>query len=48
LVAPPGATDTHFHIFGPEERYPFLEDRRFTPPDASVSSYLHLHRTLGL
>jgi predicted TIM-barrel fold metal-dependent hydrolase len=48
LQAPPGATDTHFHIFGPEGRYPFLEDRRFTPPDASVSSYLHLHRTLSL
>ena len=48
LQAPPGATDTHFHTFGPVERYPFLEDRRFTPPDASVSSYLHLHRTLGL
>jgi predicted TIM-barrel fold metal-dependent hydrolase len=48
LQAPPGATDAHFHIFGPEERYPFLEDRRFTPPDASVSAYLHLHRTLGL
>jgi 2-pyrone-4,6-dicarboxylate lactonase len=38
LQAPAGATDTHFHIFGPEEHYPFLEDRRFTPPDASVSS----------
>lgn len=22
--------------------------RRFTPPDASVASYFHLHRTLGL
>jgi predicted TIM-barrel fold metal-dependent hydrolase len=46
--APPGATDTHFHIFGPEENYAFVLDRRFTPPDASVESYLHLHRTLGL
>ena len=46
--APPGATDTHFHIFGPEENYPFVLDRRFTPPDASVEPYLHLHRTLGL
>jgi hypothetical protein len=46
--APPGATDTHFHIFGREENYPFVLDRRFTPPDASVESYLHLHRTLGL
>ena len=46
--APPGATDTHFHIFGPEEKYPLVANRRFTPPDASVESYLHLHRTLGL
>ena len=46
--APPGVTDTHFHIFGPEEKYPLVADRRFTPPDASVESYLHLHRTLGL
>lgn len=48
LKAPPGATDTHFHIFGPEDRYPMVAERRFTPPDASVASYLHLHRTLGL
>lgn len=48
LQAPPGAIDTHFHIFGPEAHYPFVPVRRFTPPDASVASYLHLHRTLGL
>ena len=45
---PLGATDTHFHIFGPDKNYPLVADRRFTPPDASVESYLHLHRTLGL
>jgi predicted TIM-barrel fold metal-dependent hydrolase len=45
---PPGATDTHFHIFGPDKTYPLVADRRFTPPDASVESYMHLHRTLGL
>jgi predicted TIM-barrel fold metal-dependent hydrolase len=48
LRAPPGAVDTHFHIFGPETEYPFLPVRRFTPPDATVESYLTLHRTLGL
>jgi len=47
-IAPPGATDTHCHIFGPQDRYPFVADRRFTAPDASVASYLHVHRTLGL
>jgi predicted TIM-barrel fold metal-dependent hydrolase len=46
--APLGATDTHLHIFGPEERYPFVSDRRFTPPYVSVESYLRLQRTLGL
>jgi predicted TIM-barrel fold metal-dependent hydrolase len=48
LQAPPGATDAHFHIFGPEDRYPFVPERRFTPPDASVASYMRMHRTLGL
>lgn len=48
LKAPPGAVDTHFHIFGPEDVYPFLPERRFTPPDASVSAYLKMHRALGL
>jgi predicted TIM-barrel fold metal-dependent hydrolase len=48
LQAPPGATDAHFHIFGPQDRYPFVQDRRFTPRDASVEAYLKLHRTLGL
>lgn len=48
LRAPAGSVDTHFHIFGPEARYPFLPERRFTPPDASVASYMNMHRTLGL
>ncbi|MBE0626469.1 MAG: amidohydrolase family protein, partial [Burkholderiales bacterium] len=47
-TAPAGATDTHCHIFGPQEQYPLVPNRRFTPPDATVASYLHLHRTLGL
>jgi predicted TIM-barrel fold metal-dependent hydrolase len=48
LKTPAGATDTHFHIFGPEHRYPYVAERRFTPPDVSVESYVHLHRILGL
>jgi predicted TIM-barrel fold metal-dependent hydrolase len=48
LVAPPGATDTHFHIFGPQKQYSYLTDRKYTPPDASPASYLALARTLGL
>lgn len=48
LLAPPGATDTHMHIFGPERRYPLVAQRSFTPPDASVEGYVHLHQVLGL
>lgn len=48
LKAPAGATDTHLHIFGPEHHYPYVAERRFTPPEASVDAYVHLHRTLGL
>ena len=29
---PAGATDTHFHLFGPQERYPLVGLREYTPP----------------
>jgi predicted TIM-barrel fold metal-dependent hydrolase len=45
---PPGACDTHFHIFGPAERYPYAQKRNYTPPDASVADYVKLIRTLGI
>ena len=45
---PPGATDTHAHVFGPASRYPYTPHRTYTPPDASVGAYLHLHRQLGI
>lgn len=48
LVVPAGATDTHMHIFGPKEVYPLVSKRNFTPPDASVDAYIHLHHVLGL
>lgn len=48
LVAPPGATDCHFHIFGPESRYPYVPVRRFTPPDTPVATYEHVCRQLGI
>lgn len=48
LKTPPGAIDTHFHIFGSQEIYGFLPERRFTPPDAPVAAYLKMHRALGL
>jgi predicted TIM-barrel fold metal-dependent hydrolase len=29
---PKGATDTHFHLFGPQSRYPLVDLREYTPP----------------
>ena len=46
--APPGATDCHFHIFGPQARYPFSPGRAYTPPQASMADYAVVTRTLGL
>jgi len=48
LKAPPGSTDTHFHILGPAANYPYVADREYTPPDALPASCRHLFDTLGI
>ena len=48
LSLPDGACDTHCHIFGPAERYPYHPDRSYTPPDAPLAELVRLHDTLGL
>ena len=45
---PPGATDTHFHIFGPIAQYGFAEQRIYTPPDALLADWQRLANTLGV
>jgi 2-pyrone-4,6-dicarboxylate lactonase len=45
---PAGACDAHCHIFGPAERYPYAEDRTYTPPDAPLSRFRELQSTLRL
>ena len=45
---PPGAWDTHGHIFGPESKYAYSPKRGYTPPDAPIDAYETLHRTLGV
>lgn len=47
-LAPVGATDCHFHIFGPESRYPFSLGRAYTPPEASMADYRRVAGALGL
>jgi D-galactarolactone isomerase len=46
LKAPPGATDTHMHIYS--SRYPTAPTATFTPPDSPVESYLAMCREVGI
>jgi 2-pyrone-4,6-dicarboxylate lactonase len=49
LKLPPGACDTHFHVFGPQSRFPFSPDRSYTPEgDAPREQLFALHRQLGI
>ncbi|MGH8699969.1 MAG: amidohydrolase family protein, partial [Burkholderiales bacterium] len=45
--APPLSCDSHFHVFGPAERYPYGTDIRYKPPLAPLEDYLKLARHLG-
>jgi predicted TIM-barrel fold metal-dependent hydrolase len=47
LKIPPGACDCHVHVFGPAARFPFVANRTYTPPDASVKELLGLQKRLG-
>jgi 2-pyrone-4,6-dicarboxylate lactonase len=47
-VPPPGACDSHCHIFGPGDRFPYAPGRRYTPPDAPKEKLRALHAHLGL
>jgi 2-pyrone-4,6-dicarboxylate lactonase len=49
LRLPRGACDTHFHVFGPRERFPFAEGRSYTPAaDAPKETLFALHSHLGI
>lgn len=45
---PPGSWDTHAHIFGPSDRFPYTEGRGYTPPDAPVENFVALLDHLGM
>jgi len=45
---PPGACDSHVHVFGPASRFPFAATRNFTPADAPAATLFSLHRKLGI
>ena len=48
LKTPTLACDVHAHVFGPASKYPYAPTRGYTPPDATLESYLRLHEILGI
>ena len=49
LKFPPGATDTHCHLFGPFDRFPLPAGKAsYVPVEASLKMYEHMQRRLGL
>src|SRR3979409_2635524 len=44
---PPDACDTHAHVFGPASRFPYADDRSYTPPDAPLEKYLGMLNAIG-
>jgi predicted TIM-barrel fold metal-dependent hydrolase len=45
---PRGACDCHAHLFGPQTRYAYAANRRYTPPDATAGDYIKMLRTIGV
>ena len=45
---PPGACDCHAHVIAAPEVYPYVPERSYTPPPATLEAYQALHRVLGI
>lgn len=45
---PKGATDCHAHVILPEEEHPFVRNRSYTPPPATLHAYKAMHAKLGI
>jgi 2-pyrone-4,6-dicarboxylate lactonase len=45
---PEGATDTHFHVFGPVSRFPYAESRRYEAPEAPYGQWRAMADTTGM
>ena len=46
-VPPPGAVDTHCHVFGPADRFPYHPSRKYTPCDSPKEKLFALRDFLG-
>lgn len=45
---PAGATDCHAHVILPQSAHPFVANRSYTPPPATLADYKALHVRLGI
>src|SRR6266700_6516327 len=48
LRLPPGSWDTHFHVLGPKDRFPFASTTTIDPGDATKDMLFTLHAMLGI
>ena len=47
VALPPGACDTHAHIFGPTDRFPFVVPPSYPPPRAPAERHLAMLDAIG-
>lgn len=48
FTLPPGVCDTHFHVFGPPQVFPYAESRLYTPPAAPIEHYFAMAKAIGM
>jgi 2-pyrone-4,6-dicarboxylate lactonase len=48
FAMPPGACDTHVHVFGPQAQFSFSAARSYTPEDCTYEDLMQLHAVLGI
>jgi len=48
FTPPPNTCDTHCHLFGPPQVFPYSERRRYTPPAAPFEHYMMMLDVLGV
>ena len=45
---PAGSCDSHFHVMGPPDRFPFAESKAYVPATAPFEHYVQLAELLGI
>jgi len=48
FTPPPNSCDTHFHVFGPPEQFPYVSTHEYTPPAAPLEHYLKMIAVIGI